>query len=266
MPIDLGTTTTVQWNRGAAATGHTVTLTVIRPDATTLTPTVSETAGLYSASVPGSQPGRYLLTWTDTTDTVKATDTLEVWPADPRFIISGADAIAALGWNDASVAKNGDSLRLYIATATEVIEDIVGALLIRTVEQYADGGRTGVLLWERPSEIVSVTVDGTATTDYIVNRNAAILYAKPAGARFPDGLQNIVVTYKAGAAEIAPNIQLAARELVRHLWQVGQQVPAQPSPSGDYSQQPMGMTPSGFAVPKRVLELCRPNHALPGIA
>lgn len=266
MPIDLGTTTTVEWNRGSAATGHSVTLTVTRPDGTTITPTVGDTAGVFSADVPGSLPGRYLLTWLDTTDTVKATDTLEVWPADPRFIISGADAVAALGWNAATIEAKGDSLRLYIATATAVIEDIVGAVLIRTVVQTSDGGRTGVALWERPSAITSVVVDGTAWADYVANLNAAIVYASKHGAQFPSGRQNIVITYTTGDAEIPPNIQLAARELVRHLWQVGQQVPAQPSQTGDYTQQPMGMTPSGFAVPKRVLELCRPNHALPGIA
>jgi hypothetical protein len=266
MPIDLGTTTTARWARGPALAGHTVTLTVTRPDGTVLTPTVTEQAGVYSAPVVGSLPGRYLLTWADTTDNATRTDTLEVWPADPRFIISEGDAFEALGWNAASIAKNGPALRLYIATATHVIEDIVGTVLIRTIVQPADGGRTGVLLWERPASIDSVTVDGEPTTNYIVNVNAAILYAKPAGSQFPPGLQNIIVTYKTGGTGIAPNIQLAARELVRHLWQVGQQVPAQPGPTGDYAQQPMGMTPSGFAVPKRVLELCRPTYSLPGMA
>ena len=266
MPVDVGTLAKVQWTRPA---GHTVTLAVIKPDGTTLTPapTVDETVGAYSAPLPCDFAGRYVLRWTDTTEAATFVDVLEVWPEDPRFLISLEAAAEALQWRPPDIAKNGDRLRLYIAAATEVIEDIAGAILGRTVVQPSDGGRTGVALWERPTDVVSVTVNGTVTTDYIVNVNAAIVYAKPAGTRFADGIQNVIVTYRTGGQRVPASIQLGTAELVRHLWQVGQQS-STGSPVESTTQDPRqtSLTRSGFAVPNRVIELIGNHHALPGTA
>jgi hypothetical protein len=264
MPIDIGTLATVQLARES---GHTVTLTITNPDGTTATPTTTEISGVYSAEVACTLPGRYVLSWLDTTDTFTYVDTLEVWPADPRFLISLNDAMESLQWTNAQRVEDGPKLRLYVAAATDVIEDITGAVLARTVEQHADGGRTGVLLWERPAEIISVTVNGTPTESYIPNLNAAIVYSKPDGSRFAQGRQNIVITYRVGGEKVSPSIQLGTRELVRHLWQVGQQ-----ALRGDGAEQinldprQMSFTRTGFAVPNRVIELIGNQHALPGIA
>lgn len=266
MPYDLGSTFPVEWARGASNDANTVTLTVTKPDGTTATPSVTHDAGTFTASVEGTLAGRYLLTWLDSTADLTNTDIVEVWPADPRFIVSLGEALDHLKWNAASRAADGPMLRLYIAAATPVIEDIAGAVLLRTIEQYADGGRSGVALWERPDEIASVEVDGTAITDYVPNMNAAIVYRGRHGERFPDGRQIIKVTYTTGGSTIAPNVRLGTLELVRHLWQVGQQVT-----SGtviEYGQQggQIVTTPSGYAVPKRVLELCSSTYRLPGMA
>ncbi|MHC9046807.1 hypothetical protein ACYX8G_19655 [Microbacterium saperdae] len=263
MPIDIGSLATVEWTRPA---GHIVTLAVTKPDGTPIdpAPTVTDAAGKYSARVLVEYSGRYLLQWTDTTDERTYADTLEVWPRDPRFLISLEDAMNHLGWRDPDKNANGAKLRLYVAAATEVIEDIVGAILIRTVVQPADGGRSGVPLWERPSEIVSVVVNGAATTAYTPNLNAAIVYAGGRdGGRFPDGRQNVIITYRTGASSVAPSIQLATSELIRHLWQVGQQAPA---PSAQNASADQAHTPSGFAVPRRVIELCQNTYRLPGTA
>lgn len=264
MPVIVGSTTTVEWARAA---GHSVTLTVTRPDGTAETPIpASEGTGTYAADVDAAQPGRYLLSWTDTTDDVHDVDILDVWPEDPRYLISIDQAVTGMQWSAADRTKHLESLALYVAATTEVIEDICGAVLIRTVEQIADGGRTGVALWERPASITSVTVNGDAKTDYVVNLNAGIVYADRNGSRFADGIQNIVITYRTGAESVQPSIQLAARELVRHLWQIGQQASGGHVPA--YAQNPkqMGLTPSGFAVPNRVIELCGNHYALPGMA
>lgn len=262
MPIDVGTLTTVQWTRPA---GHTVTLAVTKPDGTPVDPAPTVSAE-HSAQIDCDQPGRYLLRWSDTSDGETYVDTLEVWPADPRFLISLEDAAAGLQWRPADLEKYGPTLRLYVAAATEVIEDITGALLVRTITQQADGGRTGVALWERPSEILSVTVDGTPFTRYVPNLNAAIVYATPKGERFADGYQNVVITYRAGTEAISPSIQLAARELVRHLWQVGQQAMNDGTVVNYGDNSKLALTRTGFAVPRRVIELCGNHHALPGTA
>lgn len=269
MPVDIGTTASVEWTLDASAGGHSVTLAVHLPDGTLLdpAPTVSEAGEAFRAEFLTTQPGRHLLRWTDTTDGVVKVDILDVWPTDPRFLVSVDAAAGALRWRPADKAANLETLRLYVAAATEVIEDIVGAVLIRTVVQTADGGRTGVALWERPSEIVSVTVDGTAKTDFKANLNAAIVYADKHGSRFPDGIQTIVITYRTGETAVPPSIQLATLELVRHLWQVGQQaLVGDGSPAYNPASGQMENTRTGFAVPRRVIELCGNRYALPGLA
>lgn len=267
MPIDVGTLATVEWTN---TTGHTVTLDVTKPDGTPLTPSPVVTPGAtsYSAQIPCDQPGAYTLRWTDTEATKIYVDILDVWPADPRFLISVETAMDGMKWKGAQRAgDDAAKLRLYVAAATEVIEGIIGAVLGKTITQPADGGRTGVALWERPTEILSVTVDGTATTSYIPNLNAAIVYSKPAGSRFTDGLQNIVITYRTGGEIIPPSVQLAASELIRHLWQVGQQaMTGNPAESTQQDSRQTGLTRTGFAVPNRVIELLGNRPTLPGTA
>lgn len=262
MPIDVGMLAPVSWAAGTA--GLTVSLTVTRPDGTTNTPTVTEDAnGLYKADVDTAGfPGRFLLNWT--APGYAYSDILDVWPADPRFIVSAEDAMDALQWRPADRARDGEQLRLYAAAATEVIEDITGAILVRTVDQDADGGRTGVALWERPDEILTVTVDGKLWDGWVLNKNAAIVYADKRGSRFPDGRQIIHITYKTGLDTIPPSVRLATRELIRHMWQVGQQAPAPTTPAGATADA--AHTPSGFAVPRRVIELCANRPHLAGIA
>lgn len=264
MPIITGTDVEVTWERGAAADGNTATLQVTYPDGTVVDLDPTESGGTFTDTVTTELAGRYVLLWTDSTAEVTHVDTLEVWPEDPRYLISFDDAAKSLQWRDSDRAENGDMLRLYIAAATPIIEDIAGAVLARTITQPADGGKTGIALWERPEEVTSVTIDGAEYTGFVSNLNAAIVYYDRHGSRFPSGRQIVTVTYTTGASQIAPNIQLGTRELVRHLWQIGQQ--AVEGGFTEYGQTPMGRTPSGFAVPKRVIELVSPSYSLPGTA
>lgn len=265
MPVDVGTIAPVAWVRGSTHADATVSLTVTGPGGVTTSPSVTEsatTAGTYEADVDTTTlAGRYLLRWSEADDE-DWTDILDVWPADPRFIISLDDAANALQWRDADKRKNGETLRLYVAAATEVLEDITGAILIRTVEAVADGGRPAVLLHEKPTEIVSVTAGGTTLTGWVPNLVAGILYAGSTGEHFPSGRQVLTITYRTGAATIPPSIRLAARELIRHMWQVGQQVRG-PDPT---DPETMSLTPMGYLVPNRVIQLCANRPRLPGMA
>lgn len=263
--VDIGTTATVSWKNAAAS----ATLTVTAPDGTTTTPTVTTASGTHTAPVPTVQAGRHLLTWSApaTTPDTKFVDMLDVWPADPRFLISMDDAAAALRWRPADVTARADDLRLYNAAATEVIEDISGAVLVRTVEQYADGGKTGVALWERPDAILGVEVDGVMYTDYRENLSAAIVYAgKDPTLRFVDGRQIVKVTYRVGAATIPPSVRTAVRILLRHMVSVDQApVPVSGGNPANQASETVS-TPSGFMVPRRVLELVQNRRTLPGLA
>lgn len=239
--------------------------TITSPDGTTTTatPTTSGT-GLYAVTHTSTQAGRYRCTFTGSGTNSGAlpwTDVADVWPADPRLIISLADAKAELNH---VTNINDDELRLYIAATTEVVEEIVGRVLSASVTETFDGGRTAVLLGERASAITSVTVDGTATTDYTADLRAGIVYAGSTSSpsSFSYGRQNVVVTYTTGGSSLDPNIVLAARVIAAHLYQVGQQK------RGRNQNEDITVLASGFAVPTRAVELCRASRSrrMPGFA
>lgn len=243
--------------------------TVTKPDGTITTATVTKpSTGNYQGAYVTTSAGRHWFTFTGSGTNSGAlpwSDVADVWPADPRFIISLADAKAALNV-PAGARVNDDELRLYIAATTEIIEDIVGAVLSTTRTQTFDGGRNAILLSERATSITSVTVGGTTTTNYVANLSSGVVYAGATGVDwFTDGKQNVTVAYTTGSSSIDPNVILAAREEVSFLYQLGQQG-GRPSLGG--SVPDMSWTPSGFAVPKRVIELCAPSMArrMPGIA
>lgn len=239
--------------------------TITRPDGTTATatPTTSAT-GLYSVAHVSTQAGRYRCTFTGSGTNSGAlpwSDVADVWPADPRLICSLADAKAELN-HDTNV--NDDELRLYIAAATPVVEEIVGRVLSATVTETHDGGKPAVLLGEVASAITSVTVDGVATTDYTANLSSGIVWAGGSSSPMPFtyGRQNVVVTYTAGASSVDPNIVLAARIIAAHLYRVGQQK------RGRNANDDVTVLSSGFAVPSRAVELCRASmhRSMPGFA
>lgn len=252
---------------GADLGGGNPTCTVTRPDGTSTTATVTKpgAAGLYWGSLASSnQAGRWRGVFTGTganSGKLPYTDVIDVWPADPRLIIGLADARAEL--NHVSNV-NDDELRLYIAAATPVIEEIVGAVLVATKTETFDGGKAAVLLSERASAITSVTVDGTAWTNYVANLDSGIVYGGTSTAPiyFTQGRQNVVVTYTTGSSSIDPNIVLAARVVVAHLYQNGQQA------RRGKNQPDTTVLPSGFAVPTRAIELCQASahRRMPGFA
>jgi hypothetical protein len=155
-------------------------------------------------------------------------------------------------------------LTAYIDAAVRVIEDIVGPVGDATRTVTVNGGGRAIVLPSPAATITSVTVAGVATTDYTADLVAGIVYggsfATPT--YFYPGNQNVVITYTVGNDNPPANVVLAARELVRFWWQQGQQA-NRPSfgEAGDSDEY----TPSGFAVPRRVIELCAPDMRPPGV-
>jgi len=260
--VDLGAAVTLQWT--TAPPGSAVTLNITQPDGTSApAPTVQGSAPSVSALFVPAMPGRYLIRWTGTgVDAGSYSDVLDVWPADPRFIIGLDDARAALNWTGTHTAADIEDLRLYIAAATPVIEDIVGPVIPGMFTQTNDGGGWAVPLYQKPTQIVSVTELGAPLdpTAYFTDYAAGIVYAgRPqATRRFMPGYQSVVIQYEAGAQLVAPNVRLATRELLRHWWQIGKQSTGSRAPGWDQTAEVY--TPSGYAVPRRVIELCgRPS-------
>lgn len=253
--------------------GGNPTCTVTKPDGTTTTATVTKNStGYYQGAYTTTTAGRHRFTFTGTGTNSGAlpwSDVVDVWPADPRLILSLSDAKAALNV-PAGTRVNDDELRLYIAATTAVIEDIVGSVLTTSKTETFDGGTCSVPLAQRATAITSVVVGGTtltAGTQYVANLVSGLVYAgsTSSSSTFTSGAQNVVVTYTTGSSSIDPNVILAAREEVRFLYQIGQQG-GRPSLGG--APTDLSWTPSGFAVPQRVIELCAASAArrMPGFA
>lgn len=261
--VDLGAQASVKWATAPAEGPYA--LAVTRPDGVLLDPAPAPTGtgtGTVAAFTP-IMPGRYLLSWS-ANGTAAYTDILDVWPADPRFLISLDEAVNGLQFPANADPAKAQDLRLYLAAATPVIEDITGPMVAGTMTFTGWGGGTTVILPHLPNQILGITVDGLPVLDYVPDLVAGIIYG---GSRsgvqpFPQG--ELVITYRVGSAEIPPNIKLAARELVRFWWQGGMQ-----GGGGNVrSQRPEAeaFTPSGFAVPRRVMELCAPHEQIGGFA
>jgi hypothetical protein len=268
--FDLGAPVKAVWAGAPAGGSYTVAIT--RPDGSAFTPPAITTGPPPSVTFTPNMAGRWLVAWASSgAGFVSAyTDIVNVWPIDPRFIISLDDARAGLSMPADKVSQDTlDDLRLYIAAATPVIEDICGTVVTKTVVQTVDGNKWGVPLWEKPMSIISVTEGGnpgTAVPDYVVDYSAGIIYAGRVFAprRFQPGFASVVITYTSGNNVIPDNIRLGTRELVRHWYQIGKQ--GMRSMNGAMPITADAWTPSGFAVPRRVIELCTPSDRVGGFA
>jgi len=177
-------------------------------------------------------------------------------------LISLEYAREGLNFKSAETVRDAD-LTTYVQAATPVIESLVGPVFPVTRTRRFAGGSSAVVLPEVALTIVEVAEDGTATTDFVFDSVANIVYAgDPAGSRsFADGVLAVSVEYTAGFATVPEPLQLAARELVRHWWQQGKQ---SNRPAFDDVPDAVAGVPLGFAVPRRVVELCQPYVRVPG--
>lgn len=256
--VDLGDSVTVTWPGSPAGT---IAATVTQADGTTFGGVVTVTqSSPATVTFTPTMAGRHVVKFTSTgagSLTQAFTDLLDVWPADPRFIISLQDAQDALSWpNSGFNPSNQNDLRLYVAAATPVIEDIVGPVLYGQYTLKADGGKPSVVLPGTVQSILSVTENGYPVTAYVYDETSNTLTAGTMWAprRFMPTVRGIVVTYMGGFQVIPPNVILGTRELVRHWYQIGHQG-TRPN-NGNLPVSGDVFTPSGFAVPRRVMELC----------
>lgn len=252
-------------------TGPTATITL--PDGTTTAGTVTkDSTGTYTATLVTTLAGRHLCTWAGSGSNsggLPYVDVADVWPADPRFIISLSEARAALNV-PATTVTNDDELRGYIAAATVVIEHLVGSVLVATkVETHDGGGRAALRLNQHPTAITSVTENGTtlAATGYCYDTGGLLWRGtRPGAAAWSAAApRNCVVTYTVGAAIVPDNVARAAANLIRHWWDQGLQ---QSYYVGGEPEMATTSTIAGYAVPNFVVDLLKPSmsNRVPGFA
>lgn len=259
-------------NTGALAAVGAMSGLITFPDGTTTTGSVTNpSVGNYTLAATMTQPGRTLFTLTATgvnSGGTPWTDLINVSPVDQRALISLSDARDELNLTAANTSHD-DELRTYIAAATLVVEDITGPVLKTTITEAHDGGRPTIVLYSAAlvQSVISVVETGVTLvngSDYVVYPNSAILSRMIGISPYPFryGVQNVVVTFVVGSNVVAANVILGTRMLVAHWYQTAQQ---SGRPQWDSGDSEMAYSPSGYAVPRRVIELLQtPN--IPGIA
>ena len=277
--FDLGQT--IQWGLKTTSDGTTLadlgggnpTATVTRPDGSTASATVSKTAtGTYTASLLSTLAGRYRIVWSGSganSGGLPLAEVADVVPADPRLIIPLTDARAALDV-PAGVRTDDDEIRALILTATAMIEDVVGAVLSRSVTWTVSGaGRAAILLPEYPSA-VAVTEDGVALvegTGFCWDEYGGLWRGScPGAGRWSStSPRNVVITATVGATSVPANVLSAASKLVAHLYNLSQRPRMVLGPDGVEDVSP---TPSGYAMPNSSMDMLRPSMAgrVPGLA
>jgi len=266
-------------------------LTITLPDQSTVTPAVAKTAtGTYAPTTPyiAVQAGIHRVSWVGTTgaQTQERTDTFNILPADPRFLISLADARAGLGTISSNTVKDED-LRSFIAAATPIMENIVGPILRTSRVETYDGGSPQIVLINAPLISISSIIESygsnyqrTLTAQdvfagssldafgYTVDLASGVLTRRSAGRAIPFayGKRNIQVSYVSGRTSVTGNLLLATRLVIRQLWLVAGQQGYRPNMGAPDTSGASTGASTGFAVPNAVLELCAAHTRPPGVA
>jgi hypothetical protein len=266
---------------GALANAGAVVCTVTLPDLTVVTPSVTNVStGLYTAAYTIVQPGHHTVRWVATgLNAASVTDVFDARPSPNPILMSLDDARATLKLPSSDRTRD-DVIRDYIDGVTRVIEDHWGSVVPRTwVEQYEPGTQTISLNHQPVISITSVLeyrgaapfpLDPVATPDlssafsYTYDAATGTIERRSAGGYPMPFYGQVWVTYVAGVSIIPGNVLLAARELLRHLWQNGQQAgrPQLGGIPGDDSVY----TPAGYAVPRMVSGLLGDPRKAPGFA
>ena len=181
----------------------------------------------------------------------------------------------------------------FAQAATIAVEQIVGPVAQRTVNEWNDGGAATIVVRQPP--IVSLTsiteyrgnvaypLAIVASPDLATSMSvmfepsgritrlngaaaAAVLYLSTQGlfATFPVGPNSVQITYVAGRASVAANIRLGVLETVRENWQPTQQG-GRPSYNGAAQDGPTLVIPN-VILSKRILSILGDDKRGPSVA
>lgn len=160
-------------------------------------------------------------------------------------------------------------LQSFIDRAEAILAVRIGPLAATTVtDEWHAGGTSTLVLRKWP--VISLTsatyADGTALTldDLTVDGDTGIVYwgYGTAGVFSSYGSRSVKITYSAGRASLAADLQEAVLELVKHLYE------SQRGGGRTFNTNPDGAlepVPSSFLLPYRVQSLIEP-YLIPAIA
>lgn len=244
---------------GNPANAGAVTLTIGLPDGTTTSPTpTNPSTGRYEYDYPTVQPGRHTVRWVATGGNAGAyTDAFDVGEASPPLIVSLADTKRHL---NQTTTTQDDEVRGFIGTATDIIEDLCGPVVVRTFSERIEGCGPTIVLSHTPlvavTSIVSIRPSGPAydMANVDVDLPTGVLELLD-GTWFRGSLRAL---YKAGRPVVPRALRLAALVIIQHMWrtQLGSSTAARRRDRGDDYAEPIpGM---GYSIPNRAMELMGP--------
>ncbi|MFE9098492.1 hypothetical protein [Streptomyces sp. NPDC007264] len=277
MSFDLGDTVRLAAEcrdaAGALTNATTAVLTVTLPDGTTVSPAVTSppaVTGQYTVDYVTTQAGRHGVRWVFTAPGSAYTDVFDVRDAAPPMLFSLASAKTKL---DIPATSTGDDeeLREFIEATTQCVEYFVGAVVRRTVQQVVPGDRDAWVLHTTPVLTVSA-ITPLQTWQQAIDPSVLDIDTVAGILRRTDGLYFFAgdyrITYTAGRAAVPPNVSLAGKLILQHLWRTNYGAARGLTGVGggeDFSvtEQVPGL---GYAIPNRALQLLQGDRDMGGFA
>lgn len=248
---------------GVVNNAATVTLSVTKPDGSTATPAVTNTAvgGVYTATLTADQAGTWLYRWTAAGAVVSVEESqFSVAPASRVLVASLEEFKDHLGRNAPTDYANDSALRGCLMSSTDWVEwRIGGPLSVQTFTEMVAPAGVWLIPTRRP--VVSITSLTPEFGSAIDVANAIVMDTNRNAFRLRWGTLATWYTmvYRAGLSTILERHKFAGLELARHLWLVRNGTSGRGYPGDEVA------VPMGFAVPRRVDELLAQDY-LPGMA
>lgn len=163
-------------------------------------------------------------------------------------------------------ASDDEEIGRFLEASTDLVESLVGPLTVRMIvdEPATVSPGTGTIML-RTAPVVgvdSITARGSGVVlfvaaDLYVDQSTGVVTAL-SGGHLRGG--HLLVTYRAGRADVPEAIRLAQGIVLDHLWRT--QRAQRPSARGG---SPEAAPPMGFALPARAEQLLQP-YRVPRVA
>lgn len=259
--------------------GYTAVLTVTAPDTTVTTPTVT-TGVTFTATVPSTQAGNYMLVWTLTGSVNEVIQDQFTCEAASLSLVSLSRVKDDL--NIINDTSKDNKLRQWIREATRVIETITGPILPISRIYVVSGGNAFLVLPDRWVISVTSMTENLAGTNYTLteqplgastnsygytwDRSINKIVRRDGSGQsyfFPDGDDNVTVVYLAGMAGIPNDVQRAASLLVQYWYEQHEQPYRNTTyPGGEVTQT---AAVGSYQVPYGIIEVLEPYRRTVGI-
>ena len=261
--------------------------TVTAPDGTTSTPTAAAGAGAtpqYTATGTTAQPGHYLVAWScaDATHPCALTDAYDVLPLSERSLLSLAECKRALRISLSDTSED-DFVTEFARSTTDIVEWWCGPVLQQTVTEVIPSRGTEVMLskppvialqaWTQvPAQLATAGIslpspaspmirtrlygiEWPLTQLYVDQRRGVVIHTSG----LPFFYCAYVWQYSAGRPSTPACIRSGFRAILKHIFGMERGGAASSGALGAADEETT-MTPTGYAVPNRALELMAPER------